>query len=150
MGPGTPHYGGALPRVCGGVQTNAPQLALTQVEEEEVPELKIKRVYVAGPITKGDQFINVRNAIIAGTKILEAGYHPFIPHLTCIWHMCCPGDYERWMAYDFTWIEVCDALIRLPGESSGSDREVLFAASKNIPVYFSVESFLNDMKASEQ
>ena len=55
----------------------------------------IRYVYVAGPITKGNRFVNVRNA-----------------------------------------------LLRLPGESSGSDREVAHAQDHGIPVFFDIGDLL--------
>lgn len=102
----------------------------------------MKRVYVAGPISRGDQFLNVRAALLAADRLLRAGYAPFVPHATCIWHLVCPGEYEQWMAYDFVWIAACDALVRIDGDSPGSDREVAFALAKGIPVHFGVDAFL--------
>lgn len=104
------------------------------------------RIYLAGPITRGDQFANVATAIREATKLLEAGHQPFVPHLSCLWHMIAQVDYERWMEWDFAWIEVCEALVRLPGPSTGSDREVLFAIKRGIPVYFGVDEFLEHEK----
>jgi hypothetical protein len=56
--------------------------------------------------------------------------------------MIFPHDYELWLEIDFAWVKKCDALIRLPGESSGADREVELARSLGIPVYFSIQEFL--------
>jgi hypothetical protein len=81
-------------------------------------------VYVAGPITKGDQAVNVRRAMDVGSELLAAGHMPFVPHLTWFWHLVTFTDYEQWMAYDFEWIKRCDALLRIPGDSPGADREV--------------------------
>lgn len=102
------------------------------------------KVYIAGPYTKGDVAINVRDAIIAGDTVYKAGHHPFIPHLTHFWHMVCPGPYEQWIAIDLEWLPDCQALIRLPGASSGADNEVNAAVKLGIPVYFSVEGFIKD------
>jgi hypothetical protein len=33
----------------------------------------------------------------------------------------------------------CDAVLRLPGESTGADRDVAIAAERGIPVYYDVE-----------
>lgn len=113
--------------------------------------IKIKKVkvYVAGPYSGGDVCINVKNAIDMGDRILEAGMHPFIPHLTHFWHMAHPHDYEIWIETDLVWLEVCDVMIRLPGESSGSDGEVRHAKGLNIPVFYNFEDlcdFVNDRK----
>lgn len=109
----------------------------------------LKRIYVAGPISKGDQFTNVRNAVIAASKLRAVGYAPFVPHLTCIWHMMSPDDYEAWMEYDFAWIVVCDALVRLDGESPGSDREVVYARSIGKPVFFGVDAAIKAILSGE-
>jgi len=103
------------------------------------------RVYVAGPISKPQPTAgaNVFNATHAATKILLAGHAPFLPHLSVVWEMISgPIDYEAWLSYDFAWIDVCDALVRIPGESPGADREVEYARSKGVPVYFGVDAFL--------
>lgn len=101
------------------------------------------RVYVAGPYTKGDVVLNTRAAIEAGQTLLLAGHAPFVPHLTHFWHLMFPGPYEQWLELDLAWLEVCEALIRLPGESSGADGEVRRAIELKIPVYYSVGDFLH-------
>ncbi len=103
------------------------------------------RVYIAGPCTKGDVAENVRNALEAGNRVAEAGHTPFIPHLSHFWHFVFPHEYQFWMRQDMAWLDVCDALICLPGPSAGAEQEVRHAlVDLKIAVYFSVESFLND------
>ena len=93
------------------------------------------KVYIAGPYTTGDVVINVRNAIAAGQRVVDAGHTPFVPHLYHFWHHQIPGDYGQWMRLDLEWLESCDALLRLPGESSGADREVAHAVGRGIRVF---------------
>ncbi len=97
------------------------------------------RIYVAGPITKGDQFLNVRAALDAGSALLALGHVPFVPHLTCFWHITHPNEYETWMAYDSAWIDVCQGVLRIPGESAGADREVAQAARLGLPVWYRLD-----------
>lgn len=104
--------------------------------------MRIKFVYVAGPITKGDQFVNCRNGVLAGERLRAEGLCPFVPQLSGLWQMISPVDYEGWMALDFGWIERCDALLRIPGESSGADREVEHATKLGIPVFYSEADLL--------
>jgi hypothetical protein len=104
------------------------------------------KVYIAGPYTNGDVAINVRNAILAGQQVFEAGHYPFIPHLTHFWHLICPAPYEQWIAIDLEWLPDCQALIRLPGASSGADNEVQAALDRGISVYYSVEEFIEGVK----
>lgn len=104
------------------------------------------KVYVAGPYTKGDVAVNVRRAIEVGSELHDAGFMPFIPHLTHFWHFITPKPYEVWLSVDNEWLPLCDALLRLPGESSGSDKEVSLAQSLGIPVYFYSEDGFEDLK----
>lgn len=100
------------------------------------------RVYIAGPITKGERTENVRNAILAGEQVRRAGHAPYVPHLDFLWGLLVPVAYPDWLALDHEWLKVCDALIRIPGESPGADKEVEWAMAQGIPVYFGVSSFL--------
>lgn len=99
------------------------------------------RVYIAGPYTKGDVVLNVRRAVEAADQVLKAGHAPYCPHLTHFWHYLCPGSWEQWLALDKEWVKVCEALIRLDGDSVGADREAALARSLGIPVFDSVESW---------
>lgn len=100
------------------------------------------RIYVAGPISKGDIDQNVEQGIDAGLQLLDLGWAPFIPHAT---HHMDPDAivgtprYEHWLSTDFAYISTCHALLRLPGESEGADREVAYAEKLGIPVYYKVE-----------
>ncbi|MBT9176609.1 MAG: hypothetical protein DDT20_00929 [Firmicutes bacterium] len=104
------------------------------------------KVYIAGPYTKGDVVANVRAAIMAGDKVFRAGYTPFIPHMNMIWHFLHPADAQQWYDWDLEWLPLCQALIRIPGDSLGADKEVIRAGELRIPVYYSVEHFLKVMR----
>lgn len=105
------------------------------------------RIYVAGPIGALDEHrpAKLRAAIDAGAALLLAGHAPFVPHL---WAAAMQdrevtadalAHYETWMEYDFAMLEVCDAVLRIPGHSPGADREVARAMQLGLPVYYSVE-----------
>ena len=94
----------------------------------------MKHVYVAGPYSIGDVAQNVRRAMEAAHVLIVAGHAPYIPHLAHFLHLHQPQDYETWMRLDLAWLSRCDALVRLPGESEGADREVAEAHRCNIPV----------------
>ena len=114
---------------------------LTNPEEHGIEEGQL-RVYIAGPYTHGKWGENQRRAIEAAQKVLEAGHIPFVPHtMTGIWSVMYSNE---WIKFDLKWVEVCDALIRLPGKSNGSDTEVDFAAEMEIPIYYTVDEFLAD------
>lgn len=100
------------------------------------------RVYIAGPYAKGDTAVNVRNAMSAGHLVMNTGHHPFIPHLFHFMHMHSPRSQQEWMDLDLEFLPMCDAIVRLPGESSGSDAEVSLAHELNLEIYFGIEEFL--------
>lgn len=95
-------------------------------------------VYIAGPYTKGDVVVNVKNAVMMGNNLRALGFTPFIPHLTMFWQLIQPHDIEYWYAYDMEWLEKCDAVFRLSGESKGAEAETERAFELGIPVFMSV------------
>jgi hypothetical protein len=102
----------------------------------------MKRIYIAGPYTKGDVAINVRNAYAAANQLADAGFSPFVPHQTHFWHMLFPRPYEDWLKLDLAFVPVCDAMLRLPGESVGADGEVAMAESRGIPVFTDIDTLI--------
>lgn len=119
----------------------------------------MKRIYIAGPIRKGSIVENVGQADDAMLAIMAAGHAPFNPMLSCfagasaahlkdgtqfIPHPLAHGAFrdmgaEPWLLMDLAWVEVSDAVLRLPGESSGADGEVAHATAKGIPVFHDLD-----------
>jgi hypothetical protein len=85
---------------------------------------------------------NIRNGITAADWLLALGHAPFVPHLTHFWNLMSPQTWETWLRLDEAWLLVCDCLVRLPGESNGADREVLFCQEHEIPVYIGMEALM--------
>lgn len=102
----------------------------------------MKRIYVAGTYSGGDVALNVRKAMEAGTQIINAGHSPFVPHLYHFMHMQQPHAYNVWIEIDLVWVQVCHALLRIEGESSGADAEVTYAKALGIPVFTDVASLI--------
>jgi hypothetical protein len=50
--------------------------------------------------------------------------------------------HAQWLAMDIEIINRCDAVLRLPGESTGADAEVAFAESMGIPVFHDIEEVI--------
>lgn len=96
------------------------------------------RVYVAGPISKGDTEWNVLCALTTAEKLLKEGMIPYVPHLTVYWNRIYQHSWEEWLNMDEQWLLLCDALIRIAGESRGAEREEKFAASYGIPVFHTI------------
>lgn len=127
------------------------------------PRLR-KRVYIAGPITKGDLAHNLNQATAAFVELARAGLAPLCPHWSAYskpagWfpHPRAPGAkvlceataagndrmaYADWLGVDLPWVAVADALLRLPGESYGADAEVACARASGVPVFFSVNDVI--------
>lgn len=104
------------------------------------------KVYIAGPLTKGNRIENIRNAFLVASTVMSFGHTPFVPHhydfMELIAGTC--GTYEDFMRVDFEWLELCDVIIRIPGESLGADREVIRMLNLGRKVYMGIEEFLKE------
>lgn len=116
-----------------------------------------KRIYIAGPITKGDMLHNIQQAEQAFRQLYELGFAPWIPHLSVYYESAererheewynkvratadaYAGDDINWIDIDLAWVHAADGVLRLPGESKGADKEVAYALDHEIPVFYSVE-----------
>lgn len=98
-------------------------------------------IYVAGPITgSGNKLQNAVNAIevaeqLMGSQIPGVRVWPLVPHLGVFWEIFKQKPAAEWQAWDDAWLRKCDALVRLPGASPGSDHEVALAREIGIPVF---------------
>lgn len=130
-----------------------------------------KRVYIAGPISKGDLAHNINQATAAFVTLAKAGLAPMCPHWSVyskktetlgfgldgkpsvFCQATVQGNdemtYEDWMGVDLPWVAASDAVLRLPGESGGADREVALAKELGIPVFYSVHDLLTWVRFPE-
>ena len=97
-------------------------------------------VYIACPYTNGDPCVNVHNAIKIAEQVVEAGHTPIVPILSHLWHLISPHEWEYWMKIDMELVKKADYVLRIPGVSTGADKEVALAEKLNIPVVYSVKS----------
>jgi hypothetical protein len=96
-------------------------------------------VYISAPYSNGDIVTNIRRAIEAADKLARQGHTPYIPHLSLLWHLVSPKDYDFWLDYDMRFImDWADCILRLDGESKGADKEVELARKLYLPVYYSL------------
>lgn len=101
------------------------------------------RVYIAGPMTSsGSKIANYATGLSAEIALMENRFAPFTPHHSFITNTFNEFSWEEWLQFDETWIEVCDAILRIPGESKGAAREELYAALKGIPVFHSIDELI--------
>jgi hypothetical protein len=106
-----------------------------------------KRVYISGPISNGgkatadERLANVAKACEVAADLMSRGFSVFCPQLTEYIERLTNQDFAHqvWMEVDFPWVEVSDVVLRLPGESLGSDLEVGHAQIAGVPVVFTVE-----------
>ena len=114
------------------------RLARLRVYIDYEPEEELRPlVYISSPYSIGDKIKNIRRQINVAHKLMDNGLVPLAP---------LPGShvlnemrwrpYEDWMAVDLEHVARCDAVLRLKGKSSGADREVSYAESLGIPVFF--------------
>ncbi len=106
----------------------------------------MKRIYIAGPYTKGDVAVNVKRAMEAGLLIARAGHAPFIPHLYHFAHMLDPQPYETWTEIDLAWLDACHYFFRLPGDSAGAEIEEIRAAYLGLPIFYDIYKLLDALK----
>jgi len=97
------------------------------------------KVYIASPYTLGDVAVNVKAQLDMANVLMDKGFAPFAPLYSHFQHMAHPRPYQDWIELDLVWVEVCDCVLRLPGESSGADGEVKHAEELGIKTYYSVE-----------
>jgi len=94
------------------------------------------RVYIAGPVTLGDHYNNLGQAVRLQCELMRLGYSTLNPMLT----MGIPEKFSWsvWMDCCLPWVEAADILYRLPGKSRGADVEVEHAKKHGVTVVFSV------------
>lgn len=100
------------------------------------------KVFISSPYTKGDVAVNVRNSLEMADLLMDKGFAVFAPLLAHFQHMMFPRPYDEWLRHDLAWLKECDCVIKLPGESKGSDIECAFSDQSGIPVYHSIDELL--------
>jgi len=95
----------------------------------------LKKIYLSGPITKGDRDHNFRQAAVAQRTLLREGFAVLNPMLSMKLPGCWEIPHEVWVASDLPWVACACAVLRLPGESKGAEIECKFADGRGIPVF---------------
>jgi hypothetical protein len=107
------------------------------------------RVYIAGPLSKGNLEENILQATTAALVLIKAGYAPLCPHLSSYIAGPVPDAlpagtaHADWCAIGLAWVSAALAVLRLPGESIGADQETDLARRLGIPVYHSLAELLS-------
>lgn len=103
------------------------------------------KVYVAGPLSTGtytQSCANIRYAIDIGAELMAKGFAPYVPHYSHFANLFHMMTWQQWMDQDKIWVNSCDALLRLEGESRGADQEVVWAQAAHIPVFTDIPSLV--------
>lgn len=100
------------------------------------------KVYIASPYTLGDLAVNVKRQMDVAHILIEEGFAPFVPLYSHFQHMAHPQPYSTWIKLDLEWVESCDCLLRLEGESEGADGEVRYAKELGIKIFYSVDELI--------
>lgn len=100
-------------------------------------------VYIASPYSACAEPLDAVSVQIDTFAILrDLGYQPIAPLLSHFVDVRHPAHYDRWMEWCLAMVGVCDVVLRLPGASSGADREEATAKQLGKPVVYSVDELL--------
>ena len=108
------------------------------------------RVYIAGPISKGDLQHNIDQSREAFFKLTKAGFAPFNPVLSVFAESNTPStgtttlSHKQWLQVDLSWVACAQVVLRLPGFSVGADQEVEFATTAGIPIYHDINELIKN------
>ncbi len=114
-----------------------------------------RMVYLAGPISRGDLAHNINQANAAFRALADAGFAPLCPQWSCfsggalvaptsgeVYAMASATgngmSHAAWLAVDLVFVERSDAVLRLPGDSTGADMETAHARRCGVPVFDSL------------
>lgn len=104
------------------------------------------KIYLSGPITKGDREANFTQACDMQRLLMARGMAVLNPMLS----MKMPGawdiDHVAWIDNDLPWVSAADAVLRLPGESTGADVETAHAMAHGVPVFTSAFDLIEHFK----
>ncbi len=134
------------------------------------------RVYIASAITLGDLCDNINVSTDCFHRLLKAGFAPLSPVWSCFSGGChketsesifsyvetvtrvlaeaesCPRGttWKDWIDCCLPWVEVADAVLRLPGVSKGADAECSYAMQKDVPVFYTETALLEWKKSIDK
>lgn len=107
-------------------------------------------VYISGPISKGDRTEHFAAFCRAHACLMRFGFAPINPGLSIVAPFAWEPEYPHklWIDCDLPLVRRSDAVLRLPGESLGADRECEEARLYNVPVYYSIDELIQGFGAT--
>jgi len=98
-------------------------------------------IYVAGYFSANPMH-GTKNAVDAAERLLEAGWLPFVPHVSIVYDMLAPHTPEFWYELDLGLLSRCDAMYVCPDpltkDSTGVIEEIKFCTENDIPVFYEI------------
>lgn len=107
--------------------------------------------------------VNVANATAAARELMRRGFAPLCPQFSCFLHYAggffgytfpeatsAGFTHDEYLEVDLPWVAAADAVLRLPGESIGADRETEFANLCGIPVYDDIGVMERDFERRDE
>ena len=111
--------------------------------------MKRIKVYIASPYTNNGEIrseyiklMNTINSMKVADELIELGFTPFAPLLNHYQDQLFKQTPETWYSLDLDWLDACDCVLRLKGESKGADIECEYADKMAIEVFHSIEQLL--------
>lgn len=105
-----------------------------------------KIIYLAGPMALGNMADNIGRAWEAAERLRDAGFTPITPQDNFFGSIVGKRrSHAEWLDIDEPLVHVSVAVLRLPGESKGADKETKWANAARIPVYEDVERLIAEL-----
>jgi len=97
------------------------------------------KLYLAGPITQGDEAENFERFAAAHHKLMSAGFAVLNPGLTMKLPEHEQHSHFEWLECCMPWVDSADVLVRLPGSSLGAAQEQIRADLVGVQVLEDVD-----------
>ena len=98
------------------------------------------KIFLSGPIESSPDIEKTLYDVAYTIQgILQRGHSVYAPHLFWYSDKNYPVDKYQYLANDLSWIPVCDAVFRLPGESANADMEVAFAEQIGKKIFYDLD-----------
>jgi len=97
--------------------------------------LNRKRVFISGPpgIDRLD--------IAVAEALFQRGHMPYLPNLHCQWQQKYPHTPNEWYSLHLAFLDQCQAMISLPGETPSSPRERQHAQRIGLLIFEDLKTF---------
>jgi hypothetical protein len=68
-------------------------------------------------------------------QLVHAGWSPVVPHQNATWPDAFETPHATWLEVDEALVLACRAIVRLPGDFNGADRELEIAREAGLSVF---------------